>query len=683
MCGLAVDWLRSCYRSQWRLYRDHDTLTPGRYYFTPDDVPFYDGWHHLGSANWEDKNWQVGGDLGEVRTFAQWDNGSLPAVLPKSSHVGSKECIANGETIEDTVPLGSLIDGWVPDCVLSDTSLDVAFKEVSNYNACILQRFYCYIIDCLSGKRFQEVEVAFAQFMTVDYNITIHDSAALQPAFVTVTTPNWSIVVTNGTEDNFQLALEAVSLNSPAVDFGIGKTIQLWWMSSTVVHEALVADGMVAGTPIMLAGYSWGAALIGLLAARYRFADENRLIRWIMFGAPKPGDQRIRDLLDRTDGISIVTTGDVVSIMPPDLLTLAPIAALYPLASRLIWTDFVRAPNQRLLDADGTMELNTPFVTDTEQIKNILDQAIANEEIDVTIYHRLPSYVNRLKLACPCCVWPLPETLCEAIVLGGADCEVALPIARGQSYERFIGNAEVQWYVLPIVEGEEYTIRITQLSGVQWFISVPIFVGETCSDQIFFRGLTQAAPSSTWIAPAMPFAWIAVNANDPVGDSTYLIEVLPNDEANMAFSPIVLEDRQPTNTPGGTSTSPVVNTRVLNTKRSDPTGICTLVGNAFSLPKGFYHLIARAPAYNAGMNRLYLHEATNGILEIGPAVFSQTTSITLAILECNFLAEASDSFTIMHKITTAQATNGLGVQQNDGLDEVYCTVVITPIAFLP
>ena len=44
VCGMAVDWLRSCYQSEWALFKDAPTtLIRGRYYFSPPKTGFYAG----------------------------------------------------------------------------------------------------------------------------------------------------------------------------------------------------------------------------------------------------------------------------------------------------------------------------------------------------------------------------------------------------------------------------------------------------------------------------------------------------------------------------------------------------------------------------------------------------------------------------------------------------------------
>lgn len=148
-------------------------------------------------------------------------------------------------------------------------------------------------------------------------------------------------------------------------------------------------------------------------------------------------------------------------------------------------------------------------------------------------------------------------------------------------------------------------------------------------------------------------------------------------------APIILEDQKAANTAGGSSAAASWQGRTLNTKVTDTENICTLFGNAFSLPKGLYHIVARAPSYNCGMNRLRIRETAFGATYEGQGVFGQTTSISLAIVDKVIAVNSGHNLVIEHYTTVAQATNGLGVQMNDGAAEIYTQVTITPIALLP
>jgi hypothetical protein len=101
VCGYGVEWLRSCYRSTWRLFRNApDVLTPGRYYFSPEGTPHYPGLHHFGSRNWTSDERDPEPALGETslspRPYEKGNQttGSIPVAL-----VGDSVCVGLGDLL--------------------------------------------------------------------------------------------------------------------------------------------------------------------------------------------------------------------------------------------------------------------------------------------------------------------------------------------------------------------------------------------------------------------------------------------------------------------------------------------------------------------------------------------------------------------------------------------------------
>lgn len=93
LCGYAVEWLRSCYASQWRLTNDSTALTPGRYCAAPPDTPFFEQLHSYGSRIWTTDDFPDGQPLrGEDRDARQrWYNGGTPEVFPSAIAIGQTD----------------------------------------------------------------------------------------------------------------------------------------------------------------------------------------------------------------------------------------------------------------------------------------------------------------------------------------------------------------------------------------------------------------------------------------------------------------------------------------------------------------------------------------------------------------------------------------------------------------
>lgn len=81
--------LRSCYRGTWNLPGFGHVR--GYYFFTPDHVGTFPGWHFFGSRNWHKGDGNEWPEFGELETTRQtWVNGAyIAAVLPPDGIVGT------------------------------------------------------------------------------------------------------------------------------------------------------------------------------------------------------------------------------------------------------------------------------------------------------------------------------------------------------------------------------------------------------------------------------------------------------------------------------------------------------------------------------------------------------------------------------------------------------------------
>ena len=72
-CGYAVEWLRSCKASRWRLFANApEIVTDGEYYFLPEEAEFYPDWHCLWSREWVTEEATADTQLGELPGFSRW-----------------------------------------------------------------------------------------------------------------------------------------------------------------------------------------------------------------------------------------------------------------------------------------------------------------------------------------------------------------------------------------------------------------------------------------------------------------------------------------------------------------------------------------------------------------------------------------------------------------------------------
>jgi microcystin-dependent protein len=114
-----VDYVRSCYKGEWRLFNGRpDLTTKGRLVFAPDNTPHYPGFHNVWSNNWTMDTWYPVElpELGDITPRRRsYSPGTLRIPYPPAITVGRPACIAEGETYPPAV--GSwLIEGYDAQC---------------------------------------------------------------------------------------------------------------------------------------------------------------------------------------------------------------------------------------------------------------------------------------------------------------------------------------------------------------------------------------------------------------------------------------------------------------------------------------------------------------------------------------------------------------------------------------
>lgn len=140
---------------------------------------------------------------------------------------------------------------------------------------------------------------------------------------------------------------------------------------------------------------------------------------------------------------------------------------------------------------------------------------------------------------------------------------------------------------------------------------------------------------------------------------------------------IKLSEVQASGIDGGTLTSGVWQTRILNTKDSDTHGNASLASNQFTLQPGTYHIYAAAPAYTVDSNKLKLRNISDAIDElIGSSVRSGTGSdaVVKSVVAGEFTITAAKTFELQHQCQTTGTNVGLGKNTGFGVSEIYAVV---------
>ena len=142
-----------------------------------------------------------------------------------------------------------------------------------------------------------------------------------------------------------------------------------------------------------------------------------------------------------------------------------------------------------------------------------------------------------------------------------------------------------------------------------------------------------------------------------------------------------LKEVQTSGTQGGTFTAGSFVTRTLNTVEGD-SEIVSLSSNQFTLQAGKYVIEARAPAFAVSSHVAKLRNITDSTDDaIGTSGYAENVNGGSADSFVNAIIEITSTkvFEIQNRSGGTQATNGLGVANAYGVDEVYTQVKITKL----
>lgn len=367
-----------------------------------------DGLHHYDSRDWYDRNWPHVQSLGEdLEAPHAWFKGDRPAVPPQERLVGSIDCLRTGDAIDEALTTENIRDGFNVTCFVPAIPLDPLWETAATFNSCGLQFFYATVLQWAYQAQAAKIQLAFELLLGPSVTTTFHPVAGEFPEVVTVIHPNFSVCVIAGTSNFQQLALQGFyGLTGPQF-FTAFRTNAQHYFASTWAHDWLVADGANASAPVFLVGHSYGAAAAHILAARYRHAQPERIIRTLTYGDPKPGDVRMHALLALCPGIALQNQADFVTTLPPIRELAIPVALTLGLPTLLLMDQWEHAPNRTMMDVNGVLYPNQSPALSYTTLLSYVERALLSLPISVILDHAVPVYRERILRRCPDREWPI------------------------------------------------------------------------------------------------------------------------------------------------------------------------------------------------------------------------------------------------------------------------------------
>lgn len=536
---MAVEWGRSCYESEWFLFRDAPAQsTRGRYYFAPEGTPFYPGRHHLSSRNWHDSNWRHEVVLGEsLASEHVWDAGELPFVQLRTLPVGNADCLADGAKIANAIPGIDAIDGFLPACVLPTEAIERTWQEISSYDECATQRTHAFLVEALMNQDEAEIRRLILEWLGDVPSVQVFFQTPFFPGMIVVYTERWTALVIDGTRNFQQFALQAFSFVEGPTDFGDVATVPLWSAAQGYLAGLL---GTIAGLDVsrlMCVGYSYGAACALLMAVRMKAADPAREIRYLTFGCPKIGNAAFLRRVRECEGVTLVNDDDIIPVMPPDRLTLLPALTFFALPILLVYTEWLRPPNAWLIDRSGNVKRSELPLLDSATLIALITLVLAQRDLPPIDGHFIQEYARRLGVGCPAACWPINEQVNEIITFPNNvlalqkpsphkgklllsagnhitppnhSCATAMLLDLETDYVFPALPAGIYWYKVPVVNGQRYFCKVTTTGT--WLGQVSASVACPPTNTIgFLDNGTFFAPCLSDFAPFDGFFFLVLN----------------------------------------------------------------------------------------------------------------------------------------------------------------------------
>lgn len=396
-----MEWVRSCYKSKWRLTRGADTLRDGFYWFCEPETPFYPGLHQLGSRDWTSDERVPEPLLGEYWGDRKWYRGDAPARRPLPVLVGSPDCIKNGD--EPGLPIvldRSAFCGQIlpPACYSPESEI----LHLTNPLDCVFGKNSADIINLAYTDLPAAAAAVEAILGPTAVVSTFSQPGPFVPAGVIALIGTTAVVWLTGTTTFEQAAAQALYFGFGLVNLGLYSSSGLYEAAAFVISDQLTAASGAGATRVVLCGHSFGGAVCMVLAAKMRLANPARDVEILTLGAPAPGDERLIDLIDTMIQMHYCNERDPIPLLPPSGVEFA---FLFPIIGALLalsWNAFARPPRVRMITQDGTF---TTVLTDNvpDDLITIAATAIAAaQDVPIFKHHGVDWYAYYLCLGCPC-----------------------------------------------------------------------------------------------------------------------------------------------------------------------------------------------------------------------------------------------------------------------------------------
>jgi len=355
-CGFAVEWVRTCFASQWRLWRDRpEIVCAGRWVRVPLDTPHFPYPHNYGSRDWTSDvrfPWPALGELpGKVRRYTR---GVSQVTIPLPLVIGDADCFANGETFPRIGPAPVYYEGFDIRCPGISITPPPEDGPVIDIADCHTQKFLARLTESVYTSSRSAVESILALRYPGSLAVYYPPNTMPQPGFVVSIIGTTTIVAISGTTNLLQWLGQVLSGLVRPFNNGQFTTYSFWQAAANYVFARLSLTATDPDGQIVFVGHSYGGAVANLCGLVCKNARKERRVSVLTFGSPKPGDDRLNLALRSLQHIHLVADGDIVPYTPPSGTTATLLVWLVSSGVLRNCSSFAWLENSELLNEDGT-----------------------------------------------------------------------------------------------------------------------------------------------------------------------------------------------------------------------------------------------------------------------------------------------------------------------------------------
>lgn len=117
--------------------------------------------------------------------------------------------------------------------------------------------------------------------------------------------------------------------------------------------------------------------------------------------------------MERCECWNFANDSDIVTIIPPDRATLQGVMNFLGAPYLVVWDDWERPPQVRIMDGNGNVTPGPPPAMDFSVLIAIVIDVLNAETLSPVQGHSITTYINRIETRCNEPEWPIDAEMIE------------------------------------------------------------------------------------------------------------------------------------------------------------------------------------------------------------------------------------------------------------------------------